>query len=157
MVEEFDVRTGIEETLLLLGHDLGHVKVDTSYNEQLPAISGHPGELNQVWTNLITNSIQAMDEVDARLSIEVTAPDRGQVQVRLTDNGHGIPPKDIDRIFEPAFTTKAGRVEFGLGLGLQIVKDIVVRHGGSIEVESEPGRTLFVILLPAATMNGEDL
>jgi signal transduction histidine kinase len=157
MVEEFDVRTGIEETLLLLGHDLGHVKVDTSYNEKIPAISGHPGDLNQVWTNLITNSIQAMDENDARLSIEVTAPDRGQVQVRLTDNGHGIPPEDIDRIFEPAFTTKAGRVEFGLGLGLQIVKDIVVRHGGSIEVESEPGRTRFVILLPAATMNGEDL
>jgi signal transduction histidine kinase len=153
-VEEFDVRTGIEETLLLLGHELGHVKVETEYADEVPAISGYPGDLNQVWTNLITNAIQAMDEKDARLSIEVGTADSGEVRVGLTDNGQGIPPENLERIFEPAFTTKAGRVEFGLGLGLQIVKDIVVRHGGAINVESEPGKTCFSVLLPSAT-NGE--
>jgi signal transduction histidine kinase len=148
-VAEFDVRSGIEETLLLLGHELGHVEVETVYDD-VPAISGYPGDLNQVWTNLITNAIQAMDEKDARLSITVGATDSGEVRVGISDNGQGIPPENLGKIFEPAFTTKAGRVEFGLGLGLQIVKDIVVRHNGSITVESEPGRTCFAVLLPSS-------
>ncbi len=154
IVEEFDVRTGIEETLLLLGHDLSHVKVETVYTEDLPTISGYPGDLNQVWTNLITNAIQAMDEDNAQLSIQVGVTEAGEVRVSVTDVGHGIPPEDLERVFEPAFTTKAGRVEFGLGLGLQIVKDIVVRHNGSISVVSEPGMTCFTVVLPA-TSNGE--
>ncbi len=148
VVEEFDVRKGIEETLLLLGHELGQVKVDTNYADDVPMITGFPGDLNQVWTNLITNAIQAMDETEPRLSIAVSPTSDGEVQVRITDNGHGIPAENLERIFEPAFTTKAGRVEFGLGLGLQIVKDIVVRHNGSITVESETGRTCFAVLLP---------
>ena len=77
-----------------------------------------------------------------------------QICFEIKDTGKGIPEKDLDKIFEPAFTTKAGRVEFGLGLGLQIVKDIVVRHNGSITVESEPGRTCFRVVLPSA-INGE--
>ena len=149
IVEQFDVRAGIEETLLLLDHELGHVHVETSYAADIPRISGYPGDLNQVWTNLITNAIQAMDEDDARLSIAVTAAGN-DVSVSVTDNGHGIPEENLERIFEPSFTTKAGRVEFGLGLGLQIVKDIVVRHNGSITVDSEPGRTSFRVLLPTA-------
>ena len=154
LVEHFDVRTGIEETLLLLGHELGHVEVEKSYAEDLPMISGYPGDLNQVWTNLITNAIQAMDEGNPRLTIDVSSTEDGNVAVCIADNGCGIPEENLDKIFEPAFTTKAGRVEFGLGLGLQIVKDIVVRHKGSIEVESEPGRTCFKVILPSAT-NGE--
>ncbi len=154
IVENFDVRTGIEETLLLLGHELSEVEVETSYAEDVPMISGYPGDLNQVWTNLITNAIQAMDQADPRLSIEVAQTDEGNVTVCIADNGCGIPEENLDKIFEPAFTTKAGRVEFGLGLGLQIVKDIVVRHNGSITVESEPGRTCFRVVLPSAT-NGE--
>jgi two-component system NtrC family sensor kinase len=122
----------------------------------VPAISGYPGDLNQVWTNLITNAIQAMDEKDARLAIEVDRADSGEARVCITDNGQGIPSENLEKIFEPAFTTKAGRVEFGLGLGLQIVKEIVARHGGSIVVESEPGKTCFTVLLLAATMNGEN-
>jgi signal transduction histidine kinase len=149
-VEAFDVRSGIEETLLLLGHELGHVRVEKTYRPDIPLISGHPGDLNQVWTNLITNAIQAMDEKDAQLNVEVSSTPAGEVLVAITDNGQGIPPENIDRIFEPAFTTKAGRIEFGLGLGLQIVKDIVVRHNGSISVESKPGRTCFAVALPAA-------
>lgn len=156
VVESFDVRTGIDETLLLLGHDLGRVRVETAFAEDLPRIRGYPSELNQVWTNLITNAIQAMEGHDALLSIVVDTGDSG-VRVRVTDNGHGIATDDLDQIFEPAFTTRAGRVEFGLGLGLQIVKDIVVRHGGSIDVESQPGRTCFTVLLPTATPNGDHL
>ncbi len=152
-VESFDVRAGIEETLLLLDHELGNVRVETSYSQNTPLISGFPGDLNQVWTNLLTNAIQAMDEADARLTIDV-AGEGDDVAVRITDNGHGIPAENLERVFEPKFTTKAGRVEFGLGLGLQIVKDIVARHRGSITVESEPGQTCFKVLLPAA-INGE--
>jgi signal transduction histidine kinase len=154
MVESFDVRTGIEETLLLLGHELGHVEVEKNYAADIPMISGYPGDLNQVWTNLITNAIQAMDEADPRLTIDVSPTADGNVAVCIADNGCGIPEENLEKIFEPAFTTKAGRVEFGLGLGLQIVKDIVVRHNGSITVESEPGRTCFRVVLPSAT-NGE--
>ncbi|MCP4964066.1 MAG: cyclic nucleotide-binding domain-containing protein [bacterium] len=153
-VESFDLRQGIEETLLLLGHELGHVKVEKTYHPDVPAMSGQPGELNQVWTNLITNAIQAMDEDNARLTIEVGPTDDAEVRVAVTDNGQGISPENLERVFEPAFTTKAGRVEFGLGLGLQIVKDIVVRHNGSISVESKPGMTCFTVVLPAAS-NGE--
>jgi signal transduction histidine kinase len=148
MVEAFDVRPGIEESLLLLGHELGHVTVETNYPEEIPCVDGYPGDLNQVWTNLITNAIQAMDDDNARLAIDVSLTGSGDVQVVVTDNGHGIPTEHLERIFEPAFTTKSGRVEFGLGLGLQIVKDIVVRHNGSISVESEPGRTSFTVVLP---------
>lgn len=157
-VVEFDVRTGIEETLLLLGHELGHVKVETHYGPAIAPITGYPGDLNQVWTNLITNAIHAMEANGAHLSIEVGMTADKQVGVCVTDNGHGIPSENLERIFEPAFTTKAGRVEFGLGLGLQIVKDIVVRHNGSITVESEPGRTCFSVVLPAARKpNGESI
>jgi signal transduction histidine kinase len=156
VVEAFDVRRGIDETLLLLGHDLGRIHVETTYADDLPRISGYPSELNQVWTNLITNAIHAMDQDNARLSVIVDTGDGGAVRVRVTDNGHGIPAGDLERIFEPAFTTKAGRVQFGLGLGLQIVKDIIVRHAGSIEVESYPGRTCFTVLLPSAPKNGEN-
>ena len=137
-----------------MGHELGEVEVETSYAEDIPMISGYPGDLNQVWTNLITNAIQAMDQDDPRLSVEVLRTEEGNVSVCIADNGCGIPEENLDKIFEPAFTTKAGRVEFGLGLGLQIVKDIVVRHNGSITVESEPGHTCFRVVLPSAT-NGE--
>jgi signal transduction histidine kinase len=147
MIEAFDIRHGIEETLLLLGHELEHVSVETSYPSEIPCVDGYPGALNQVWTNLITNAIQAMGE-DARLLIDVSVEASGAVHVAITDNGTGIPPEHLDRIFEPAFTTKSGHVEFGLGLGLQIVKDIVVRHNGSISVESAPGRTRFTVVLP---------
>lgn len=153
-VEGLDVCRGLEETLLLLGHDLSQVRVETSYADSIPLISGYPGDLNQVWTNLITNAIQAMDPTNARLSIDVRASASNEVQVSVTDNGHGIPPENLERIFEPAFTTKAGRVEFGLGLGLQIVKDIVVRHGGTIGVESKPGRTCFTVQLPTTETHG---
>ncbi len=146
-VDALDVREGIEETLLLLGHDLRNVTVEREYAETVPSISGSPGDLNQVWTNLITNAIQAMkDEPLLRVAVDTPNPD--EIRVEITDNGQGIPPSDLAKIFEATFTTKSGRVEFGLGLGLQIVKDIIVRHGGTIHAESRPGNTTFTVRLP---------
>jgi len=100
-----------------------------------------------VWTNLITNAIQAMRD-NPVLRVAVTSPDPNEIEVTITDNGMGIPRSDLSKIFEATFTTKSGRVEFGLGLGLQIVKDIIVRHGGTIRAESVPGKTTFTVRLP---------
>ncbi len=143
------VREGIEETLLLLGHRFGTVEVVTEYAD-LPPIAAYPGELNQVWTNLVTNAVQAM-EGDGRLEITTSLESDGsRVRVDVVDSGPGIPGADIDKVFDLHFTTKHGRVEFGLGLGLRIAQDIVRRHGGEISVSSQPGRTRFSVLLPIA-------
>ena len=143
--DQFDVHEGIEESLLLLGHEMHQVQIERDYGD-LPTISGAPGELNQVWTNLFSNALQAMDN-EGTLRIETRRLDEA-VEVKVIDSGHGIAPEDMDRIFESSFTTRAGYVEFGLGLGLQITRDVIHRHGGTIHVESEPGRTCFTVILP---------
>jgi signal transduction histidine kinase len=143
---DVDVNEGIEESLLLLGHELHDVTVERNYGE-LPPVTGAPGELNQVWTNLFTNALEAMGH-SGTLRIETTAPTDDTVEIRVIDSGHGIPEDDLERIFEPSFTTREGHVEFGLGLGLQICRDIVTRHSGTIDVTSRPGRTCFAVTLP---------
>jgi signal transduction histidine kinase len=139
---------GIEETLLLLGHALARIEVVRDYAD-VPQVTAYPGELAQVWTNLITNAIQAM-EGEGVLTVAVDAPDPGSVRVAVVDDGPGIPPEDLDRIFDLHFTTKHGRVEFGLGLGLRIAHDVVAPHHGRIAVESRPGRTAFTVTLPVS-------
>jgi signal transduction histidine kinase len=101
-----------------------------------------------VWTNLIANAVQAMDG-NGTLVVRAVPDDGDGVRVEIIDSGPGIPPGDIDRIFDLHFTTKGGRVEFGLGLGLRIAQDVVQRHGGRIDVESSPGRTRFTVTIPA--------
>lgn len=119
------------------------VEVIRNY-EEIPQVPIFPDELGQVWTNIIHNAIQAMKN-DGKLSLDILKQDEFAV-VRITDSGPGI-PKDIkDRIFEPFFTTKAQGE--GTGLGLDICVKIVEKHGGRIEVDSEPGRTTFTISLP---------
>ena len=144
--DEFDVHEGIEESLLLLGHEMHQVVVERDYGD-LPTISGAPGELNQVWTNLFSNALQAMDN-EGTLRIETRRLDDKAVEINVIDSGHGIEPENLEEIFEPSFTTREGYVEFGLGLGLQISRDVVHRHSGTIAVESEPGRTCFTVILP---------
>ena len=146
MTTDIDIHASLEETLLLFGHDLREIEVNREYGD-LPLIDGYPGQLNQVWTNLISNSIQAMDR-SGTLTIETDAPDPDHITVRLIDTGPGINPDHLDQVFDMHFTTREGRVEFGLGLGLRICQDIVHRHRGSIEVESKPGRTCFTVNLP---------
>jgi signal transduction histidine kinase len=113
----------------------------------LPHIQGFVGELNQVWMNLIDNAIDALPDSGGRIEVRATREDDG-VAVRIIDNGAGIPDGIRDRIFDPFFTTKG--VGEGTGLGLDIVRRLVLHNDGEISVESRPGRTEFCVLLPAA-------
>ena len=113
----------------------------------LPKIQCRPGELNQVWTNLVSNAVEAMDS-KGTLTVQTDAPDPKLVRVRITDTGAGIPPANLPHIFDMNFTTKRGQAQFGLGMGLVICRQIVTRHGGTITVESRPGHTCFTVELP---------
>ncbi|MFB9994946.1 sensor histidine kinase [Deinococcus oregonensis] len=144
-----DVRTGIDSTLTMLAHKLRskNIQVERLYPDVLPSVVGHEGELNQVWTNLIDNAVDASAQ-DGQLVIRVTVQ-ADQVVVSFLDNGAGIPAEIQGRIFEPFFTTKG--VGTGTGLGLDLVQRIVIRqHGGRIQVTSQPGETDIQVWLPVA-------
>jgi signal transduction histidine kinase len=112
----------------------------------LPRVRGFVGELNQIWANLIDNALDAIPDAGR---VEVRAHrEHERVAVRIVDNGAGIPPAIRDRIFDPFFTTKP--VGLGTGLGLDIVRRLVRHNNGEIAVESQPGRTEFRVVLPAA-------
>ncbi|MGL5082891.1 MAG: response regulator [Microcoleaceae cyanobacterium] len=142
---ESDIIEGIETVLTLYYNQLKHgVEVTKNYDQSLPAILCYPDELNQVWTNLIHNALQAMDN-QGILTIDVVQQGNALL-IQITDTGTGIASEIQPRIFEPFFTTKpAGE---GSGLGLDIVKKIVEKHEGKIEVESQPGCTTFSVFLP---------
>ncbi|HEY2302369.1 MAG TPA: ATP-binding protein [Acidimicrobiales bacterium] len=144
--ERIDVHEGLETTLVILAHKLKKgVTVIRDYDRTLPEIFARSGELNQVWTNIIHNAIDAMDG-EGTLTIR-TARDGDCVLVEIGDTGSGIPPELQRRIFEPFFTTKD--VGHGTGLGLDISYRIVVRrHHGDIRVQSEPGDTRFSVWIP---------
>jgi signal transduction histidine kinase len=142
---ETNITAGIDTILTLYHNHLKHgVEVVQNYDPELPIIMGYPDELNQVWTNLIHNALQAMNN-QGTLTIDAFQQDN-QVLVRITDSGVGIPPDILPRIFEPFFTTKS--TGEGSGLGLDIVQKIIKKHEGKIEVESTPGQTCFTVLLP---------
>jgi len=155
--ESMDVHDGLESTLIILGHKLKRgVEVVRNYDRRLPKICAQAGELNQVWTNVIDNAIDAMDG-KGTLTVR-TAREHDCVLVEIGDTGPGIPAEFQRRIFEPFFTTKD--VGQGTGLGLDISYRIIVRrHHGDIRVESRPGDTRFQMLLPidppAATQAGK--
>jgi len=143
-----DVHDGLESTLTMLAHTLGTgVEVIRDYDRSLPKLPAYAGELNQVWTNLIHNAIDAMD---GRGTLAVrTRRDGDRVLVEIGDTGPGIPDHVRGRIFEPFFTTKP--VGKGTGLGLDICWRIVVqRHHGDLRVISTPGDTRFQALLPTS-------
>jgi signal transduction histidine kinase len=147
-----DVHDLLDSTLAMLATKIGHgITVVRDYDRGLPRIPGYPGELNQVWTNLIDNAVSAMDGTGA-LTVR-TARHNDQVLVEFGDTGPGIPAEIQARIFEPFFTTKP--VGHGTGLGLDISWRIVVnRHRGDLRVESVPGDTRFRVLLPIAADAG---
>jgi signal transduction histidine kinase len=152
-----DVHLGIEDTLQIYGYRLkSGIEVRRCYDRTLPQIEAYGSELNQVWTNLIDNAIDAMAG-KGRLTI-TTLRDGNTVCVEITDNGTGIPLEIQSRIFEAFFTTKP--VGEGTGLGLDIVRRIVEnRHQGTISVTSKPGKTQFSIRLPVpvASLDRADL
>jgi signal transduction histidine kinase len=141
-----DLNQTFEDTLVILSNKLHGIELLKEYGD-LPPITGHPSRLQQVWVNLIVNAAQAMDG-SGRIGIRTRLRPDGKVEATITDNGPGIPEAFRDRLFEHRFTTRAGRVEFGLGLGLPISRMIIENHGGHLSVESVPGRTTFTIELP---------
>jgi signal transduction histidine kinase len=147
-----DIHDLLDSTLAMLGGKIGDgITIVRDYDRTLPRIPAFPGELNQVWTNLIDNAISAMDGAGT-LTIR-TGLDRDMLLVEFGDTGSGVPDEIKDRIFEPFFTTKP--VGHGTGLGLDISFRIVVgRHHGDIRVESVPGDTRFRVRLPLTTGDG---
>jgi signal transduction histidine kinase len=147
-VQNVDITDGLESTLVLLGSKLKHgVAVHRQYAEHLPRIQAHGSELNQVWTNIIDNAIDAMGG-HGNLTVRTAARD-GSVVVEIEDDGPGMPPEVTARVFDPFFTTKPPGQ--GTGLGLNISHNIVVQeHHGRIAVDSKPGRTTFRVSLPVA-------
>jgi len=143
---EVDVHEGLENTLVIMQHKLKQgVTIKREYSPNLPRIEAYASELNQVWTNIIDNAIDAMNgrgEISLR-----TYAEEDHVNVEITDNGPGIPENIQARIFEPFFTTKPPG--HGTGLGLHISHDIIAnRHHGQLLVQSKPGETEFKVVLP---------
>ena len=152
-LQEVDVHEGLESTLAVLAYKLGDVEITRQYDENLPRITAYGGELNQAWTQILDNAVDAARtgrEPGERGSIRLrTTWERDRVLVEVADDGPGIPEALRGRIFEPFFTTKG--VGEGTGLGLDLSYRIVVgRHGGDIRVESRPGETRFQVRLPLA-------
>ncbi|MCW3463479.1 ATP-binding protein [Chitinophaga nivalis] len=143
-----DIHTGLHNTLTLLDYKLrkGNVEVVTRFDTTLPRIKALAGELNQVWTNLIDNAIDAM-ETHQKGQLEITTTqDRQCIHVLISDDGIGIPEENRSRVFEPFFTTK--EIGKGTGLGLDMVSQIINRHRGSVKLIPAPGKTIFRISFP---------
>ena len=144
-MQEVDIHEGIESTLTMLGHKLKNVTLNRAFDRSIPRIMAYGSELNQVWTNLIDNAIDAVNGA-GKICIGTSREDN-QLVVEIVDNGPGIPPEVQAHLFEPFYTTKP--IGSGTGLGLIISNRIVAdRHGGEIEFESKPGETRFKVRLP---------
>jgi signal transduction histidine kinase len=147
-IQEVDVPQSLENTLAMVASRLRKVDVIRDYEPNLPSVSAYGRELNQVWTALIENALDAVqDEGEIRLLVR-TAGD--MLLIEVWDNGPGIPVELQGRIFEPFFTTKAPGS--GLGLGLDAVSRIVRMHRGYVTVQSKPGSTCFQVRLPLQTV-----
>jgi signal transduction histidine kinase len=141
-----NIRKGVSSTLTMLNHKLKakNVQVIVGIPDDLPDINAFVGELNQVWTNLIDNAIDAMQQNGV---LEIAAESAGEsARVKIIDNGSGIPEEIQSQVFDPFFTTKS--VGEGTGMGLDIVQKIIQNHKGDIRFDSRPGRTEFRITLP---------
>ncbi len=147
--QEVDIHSDLDNTLMVLKHRLKDVIVERNYGPELPHLVARGGALNQVWTNLIDNAVDAMDGRGA-LTLK-TRCENDFVMVEVADDGPGIPPDAQSRLFEPFYTTKD--VGLGTGLGLDITYRIVQDHKGTIEVRSEPGNTRFIVRLPLRALD----
>jgi len=144
-MQHVDVTDGLDSTLVMLGHQLRGVTVVREYGTDVPMIDAYAGELNQVWTNLIDNAVDAMGG-SGTLHV-ATGVEDGAVVVEISDTGSGMSPEVAARAFEAFYTTKD--VGQGTGLGLDIARRIIVeRHGGNISIDSRPGETTLRVELP---------
>jgi len=147
-IQDIDLAAALDTTLAMMASRLGHVTVERDYDPMMPHVPAYGSELNQVFTALIENALDAMQD-DGTLRLRTRTS--GQLAlVEIWDSGVGIPPEMQSRIFEPFFTTKAPGE--GLGLGLDTVQRIVSKHSGHISVESRPGATCFQVRLPIEQM-----
>ncbi|MCG6955970.1 MAG: hypothetical protein LJF04_08255 [Gemmatimonadetes bacterium] len=147
-IEPVLLRDHLRDTVTLMGSKaaLKGISLDLSVEDALPPVDGFVADLNQVWMHLVDNAIDAAPE-SGRISIDARR-ERDVVVVRVVDDGPGIPTADQERVFEPFFTTK--HVGEGRGLGLDVVRTVVLGHMGVVELTSTPGRTEFRVTLPAA-------
>jgi signal transduction histidine kinase len=145
-LQRVDVQEGLESTLVVLGHRIPQGVTIVRDYAQTPIVEAYPGELNQVWTNVVDNALEAMDGAGT-LRVAARA-DGDAVVIEITDTGPGMPAAVAARAFEPFFTTKP--VGKGAGLGLDIARRIVEeRHGGTIAIDSRPGETVLRVRLPS--------
>jgi len=147
-LQEIDLESVISEVLDFMGKEAEYrsIAIDISADKDLPKFKSDPGKLQEILLNLFTNAFSAMND-GGRLSISACPTDRGQIEIQVTDSGHGIPKSDIDRVFEPFFSTKIGKG--GTGLGLSITYGLVQELGGDIRVQSAVGLgTTFIVTLP---------
>jgi len=144
--EPVEIKKLLKSTLTMLNHKTKqkNIKVDVLVHDNLPEFRGFVSELNQVWTNLIDNAIDAVDD-GGKIEIEAKS-NNGNLSMYFRDNGSGIPEDVKNKIFDPFFTTKD--VGKGTGLGLDVVHKIINKHEGQIEVKSEPGNTEFKLTFP---------
>ncbi len=143
----------IDDAVRLLSHKLHDITVTRDYGD-VPALECQPGQLAQVWTNVLSNAADALTTADSpTITIRTSSPHDGWVRVEIVDNGPGIPPEILEHIFEPRFTTKSGQVRFGMGIGMGISLSIVGKHHGTMRATSRtkpPSGTTVTIDLPAA-------
>jgi len=144
-----DVHELLHSTVMMFGGKVGKdgtVKLVKDFDKSLPQLLCYPGDLNQVWTNIIDNAVQAMDG-NGTLTLRTMRENEEMIRVEICDDGPGIPADIIENIFNPFFTTKP--FGEGTGLGLDLARRIVVeKHHGDLRVQSEPGHTKFIVLLP---------
>jgi signal transduction histidine kinase len=144
---DVNVPEGLDATVQMLQSRMRNVTIDRDYQEDVPCISAYGAELNQVWTALIENALDAMADVNQPQTLRLVCRVEGEMLlVEIQDNGPGIPPELQDRVFEPFFTTKPPG--HALGLGLDHAMRVVRKHRGYLEVRSEPGNTRFRVRLP---------
>ena len=149
--QEVDIHEGIRSTITMLKHKIkkGQIILVENFDESIPQVKGFPGELNQVWTNILDNAIDALAEHQDNPNPSITLTSRLDgdfVRVYIKDNGPGIPEDVVSKIFDPFYTTK--ELGKGTGLGLDVVMKIIRKHRGEIKVKSEPGMTEFEVCLP---------
>lgn len=150
--EPVDVNQVVRETLSFLSHQMvsNGVQLDSHLADPLPPIKGHPGKLQQIFTNILINALQAIKTGQGRIGIDTSVADNW-VTIRISDSGEGIPEENLDKIFEPFFTTK--EIGQGTGLGLSVTYGLVKDMGGNIGVESSVGQgTIFTLSFPVMDM-----
>ena len=142
--DDVDLQRGLEITLKVLNHKLKNINVIRDFDPTLPRVTGNGSDLNQVWTNLIDNACDAMN---GRGTLQIiTRNENTFAMVEITDDGRGIPPEALPHIFDPFYTTKG--IGAGTGLGLDTSYRIIQQHNATIDVQSQPGRTRFIVRIP---------